>query len=240
MPADPGFVEFDCNGAAVCARSDGALHWPDEGLLAVADLHLEKGSSYAARRQFLPPYDTRQTLAALARAVAETRPRVVVCLGDTFHDRKAAERLGPDDVAALRALTGTVRDWIWIAGNHDPEPPRAWGGTAAGEVALGPLTFRHEALPGAPAGELSGHFHPVAALTVRGRGLRRRCFATDGARTVLPSFGAYTGGLNVLDPAIGRLFAGEYDALALGAGRVHRLSWRRLRADAALTATPGA
>ena len=52
-------------GVPVIADPSGALYWPEHGLLAVSDLHLEKGSSYAARGQLLPPYDTAATLARL-------------------------------------------------------------------------------------------------------------------------------------------------------------------------------
>ena len=46
-------------GVPLLADCAGALYWPEQNLLAVADLHLEKGSSFAARGQLLPPYDTR-------------------------------------------------------------------------------------------------------------------------------------------------------------------------------------
>ena len=53
--------------STLVADPAGALYWPDEKLLAVADLHLEKGSAFAARGVLLPPYDTAATLGA-ARA----------------------------------------------------------------------------------------------------------------------------------------------------------------------------
>jgi DNA ligase-associated metallophosphoesterase len=231
-------IAFAFNGAGVEAQADGALWWPDERLLAVADLHLEKGTWYGAQTgQLLPPYDTRTTLRRLALAIARLRPRSVVCVGDSFHDAGAALRIAPADATALAALVGSVADWIWLIGNHDPYPPRDWGGTVSHELACGPLAFRHEAerLPLTRCdGEISGHYHPVAVLTVRGRGLRRRCFVTDGYRLVLPSYGAYTGGLNARDPAIAGLFNGAYDVLALGAATVHRLPSRILRADPVL------
>ncbi len=62
-------------GVSLVADCAGALYWPEEGLLAVADLHLEKGSSYATRGVLLPPYDTAATLArlgALDRALCPT------------------------------------------------------------------------------------------------------------------------------------------------------------------------
>ena len=236
-------IAFSFNGAEVEARADGALWWPDERLLAVADLHLEKGTWYGARTgQLLPPYDTRTTLRRLALSIDTLKPRCVVCVGDSFHDTEAASRIDADDAAVLERLVASVEDWIWLIGNHDPRPPRAWGGAVSHELAFGPLAFRHEAerLPLTRCdGEVSGHYHPVAVLTVRGRGLRRRCFVTDGRRLILPSFGAYTGGLNARDPAIAALFDGSYDALALGASSVHRLPSRILRPDPMLAEVAG-
>lgn len=235
-----GGLAFPCNGVELMARPDGALWWPQERLLAVADLHLEKGSWYGTRTgQLLPPYDTRATLARLARAIEQTRPRIVLCVGDSFHDGEAASRVDAVDAVEIVRLTGTARDWIWITGNHDPAPPRQWGGQASVELALGSLVFRHQAMAlplTDTSGEVSGHYHPVASLVVRGRGLRRRCFLTDGTRLILPSYGAYTGGLNARDAAVASIFSGPYDALAIGSASVHRLPVEALRRDAELMA----
>ena len=227
------------NGVSFLADPSGVLYWPDERLMVVADLHLEKGSSYAARRVFLPPYDTSATLLRLAAVVARLDPRRVVALGDSFHDGGAAGRLQPDDVAALRAVQAG-RDWLWIAGNHDPAPPPALGGEHAAEVAVGPVRFRHiplatpaaSARDGGVAGEIAGHLHPVAIVGGRGGAVRRRCFVSDGVRCVLPAFGAYAGGLNFLDAAFGGLFAGtEPFAHVLGRDAVYTVARRQCRAD---------
>lgn len=227
-------LEFTCAGETLQALPMGALYWPTERLLAVADLHLEKGSSYAVNaRKLLPRHDTRQTLDALTALIDTMRPQTVVCLGDSFHDRGAVARLPEEERAGIERLAARAR-FVWIAGNHDPAPPPAGWGDVAEEIDRGPLVFRHEAQFGPADGEVSGHFHPVAALTVRGRGLRRRCFLTDGRRLILPAFGAYAGGLNALDPAIAQLFPDDYDALVVGRDTVRRLSRRRLRPDATL------
>ena len=224
-------LEFQCAGERLQALPSGALHWPARRLLAVADLHLEKGSSYAVNAlKLLPRHDTRQTLTVLAALIEALRPDTVVCLGDSFHDREASERLPNAERAEIERLTAQAH-FVWIAGNHDPAPPPAGWGEVAEEIDAGPLTFRHEAQFGAADGEVSGHFHPVAALTVRGRGIRRRCFLTDGRRLILPAFGTYAGGLNALDPAIAQLFPDDYDALVVGRDVVRRLSWRQLRPD---------
>src|SRR3954469_17649259 len=130
------------NGVALGVDCLGALYWHDEGALIVADLHLEKGSSFARRGQLLPPYDTTETLARLARQIAHYAPRTVIALGDNFHDGGGPGRLSAQDRASLIALQ-RGRDWIWIAGNHDPDPADGVGGTFAATISMGTLTFRH-------------------------------------------------------------------------------------------------
>ena len=207
------------NGAELVPDVSGALWWPARGVLVVADLHLEKGSSYA--RHNLPPYDSRATLDRLAEVVGRLEPRHVICLGDSFHDRRAAERLCDDDRDRVQALAGRV-DWTWIAGNHDPAPPADWGGSVEQEVTVGPLVFRHAADATQPAaGEVSGHYHPKTRVRVRGKGVAARCFVADGRRLILPAFGAYTGGLSVLDPAISGLFPKTFTAHLLGRRAVY-------------------
>ena len=125
------------------ADLSGALFWQEQRLLVVSDLHLEKGSSFAARGVLLPPYDTVATLSRLAAVIARHDPRMVIALGDSFHDRDAHERLSAPDREALSAMQAR-RDWIWISGNHDPALPSDLGGVVASEVAIGPIAFRHE------------------------------------------------------------------------------------------------
>ncbi len=205
-----GGQAFRVNGAALLGDPSGALWWPDRRTLVVADLHLEKGSAFAARGQLLPPYDTAATLGRLAALLRKHEPARVICLGDSFHDGGAGERLAASDRAALRRLTATC-DWVWIAGNHDPEPPGDLGGRVEAELVDAPLVFRHQALGGvAPAGEVSGHWHPKAAVHLPPKRVSAPCFVTDGRRLVLPAFGAYTGGLNVLDPAVAALFRADF------------------------------
>jgi hypothetical protein len=217
------------NGVELLADVSGALYWPSRYTLVVADLHLEKGSAFAARGQLLPPYDSAATLQALAEAIARYEPERVICLGDSFHDDGAAGRLAPEDGAALRRLTA-AHDWIWIAGNHDPLPPAAWGGKVETRVTLGALTFRHQAGGEHAPGEVSGHYHPRASVRTRARRITGRCFVGDGRRLVLPAFGAYTGGLDVLDSAIAGLFPRGFSVHLLGRGAVYSFSKTALRA----------
>ncbi|MEM6627352.1 MAG: ligase-associated DNA damage response endonuclease PdeM [Pseudomonadota bacterium] len=218
-------------GARLTPLKECALWWEDERLLVVSDLHLEKGSSYAARGQLLPPYDTRATLRAVAALMDAFRPQTVISLGDSFHDRQAEARLSAEDVETIRALTAST-DWIWVEGNHDPIPPKHLGGRAALEIKRGPLTFRHEPTLEAYDGEVAGHLHPCAKIRGRsGRHVRTRCFIQNGRRLVMPSFGAYTGGLNVCDAAFADVFAHEFSVIAAGRDDVYVTPLSRLAAD---------
>ncbi len=165
----------------------GVLYWPAAGLLAVSDLHLEKGSSFARRGMLLPPFDTKATLDRLVALIRHWGPRIVVALGDSFHDREAAARLTHEQAQRVRAMTAGRR-FVWVRGNHDPEPPGGLGGECVEAFTLGPLTFRHQAERGA-VGEVCGHFHPKAAVPARGGQVSRPCFVTDARRIMMPAFG---------------------------------------------------
>jgi uncharacterized protein len=212
-------------GVSILADLSGALFWQEQRLLVVSDLHLEKGSSFAKRGVLLPPYDTVATLGRLAAVIALHDPRMVIALGDSFHDRDAHERLSASDRDALTAMQAR-RDWIWISGNHDPALPSDLGGVVASDVAIGPIAFRHE--PTGAAGEIAGHLHPKARVTTRGRSMERRCFASDGERAVMPAFGAYTGGLSIRDPAFAKIFQTPgFMAHVLGDNRLHTIAASR-------------
>jgi len=225
------YCELTLAGITLVADCAGALYWPDEKALVVADLHLEKGSAFAARGILLPPYDTASTLARLAGLIERYAPRIVVALGDSFHDGDGPARMADISRAALKMLQHGC-DWVWIAGNHDPDPPRGLGGSVAEELAIGALTFRHEPSPQSIDGEISGHLHPMARVAQRGRGVARRCFAADGKRLVMPAFGAYAGGLNIRDSAIVSLFGAlSFTAHLLGAGRLYAIPAARCLSD---------
>jgi hypothetical protein len=215
---------LDIAGVSLHADLSGALFWEEQQLLVVSDLHLEKGSSFAARGTLLPPYDTAATLGRLASVIARHDPRTVIALGDSFHDRNAHDRLSDGDRNVIGSLQ-TRRDWIWISGNHDPAIPSELGGVVASEVAIGPITFRHE--PTGAVGEIAGHLHPKARVSARGRSMERRCFAADGERAVMPAFGAYAGGLSIRDEAFARIFASSFTAHLLGDRRVHSIAAAR-------------
>jgi len=197
--------EMILGGVSFRTDPSGALWQPDERLLIIADLHLEKGSSFATRRgSFLPPYDTRATLQRLCDLITRLQPLRIIALGDTWHDDKGPTRLNEDDAALLGSLMNRI-DFIFIAGNHDAKLVGRDTITFVNEVYFNGITFRHEPIVGAQH-EIAGHLHPAAKVKGRGRAVRRRCFVANSNRIILPAFGAYAGGLNVCDLAFTPLF----------------------------------
>lgn len=225
-----GGVSLALCGTRVVLRASGALWIDGTRTLIAADLHLEKGSAYAARGQLLPPYDTRATLARLRAEIEATRARTVVLLGDSFHDPGAESRMAADDLATIRDVAEDC-ELVWVVGNHDADGPALSPGRIVGTMEVGPLRLVHEPAAGPAHGEVAGHLHPCAKARGFGRSVRRRCFLTDGSRIVLPAFGAYAGGLNVLDRAFSPLFAAPPAVAALGEGRVHVLRREALAPD---------
>ncbi len=210
-------VELRLGGARAAALPEGVL-WLDEAkALIVSDLHLEKGSAFALRGQMLPPYDTHVALTKLASLIEILSPDIIVSLGDSFHDGGGPVRMDEGDRRLLAGMIGAC-DWVWVEGNHDGRAAEALGGVTRDCLTLGALTFRHEPT-GAP-GEVAGHLHPCARVAGRGASVRRRCFATDGERLVMPAFGAFTGGLNVCNEAFASIFPDGVTALVLGRDRV--------------------
>lgn len=208
-------------GQTLLADPSGALWWEAARTLVVADLHLEKGSAHAARGIFLPPYDTAATLSALERTIGRYRPARLILLGDSFHDGGGPGRMAPADRQALGALQRGA-DWVWIAGNHDPDLAGAGlPGRHLERLSDAGLSFVHVPTAAAVSGEVAGHLHPAARIAGRGRSVRRRAFVSDRSRLILPAFGAFTGGLNVLDGAIRGLFGRDFRVMAVGDDAVY-------------------
>lgn len=206
-------LDFSFQSTTLTARSSGALWWADQRVLCVSDLHLGKSDRIARRTgAMLPPYETRETLDALAVEVEALNPATVICLGDSFDDLAAAEALIDSDRMLIARLQ-SGRRWVWIEGNHDPGPVE-FGGDHLADLALGPLVFRHIATD--QMGEVSGHYHPKVRLPVRGRIISRAAFLVDDVRVLVPAFGTYTGGLCTTSPALSGLMAPGAQAILTG------------------------
>lgn len=198
-------MEVAFAGEELVLDACGALFFPAHDLLVVSDLHLEKGSFFAARGNPIPCLDTHDTLKRLAAAVECYGPHTLVCLGDSFHDLRAAERMNTAAAALLQQLIASVKEWIWITGNHDQEAPSHFAGRAAASLVVGQVTLRHQPGDG-DAPLIAGHYHPKHVLRLAEQYIAARCFALGPDLLLMPAFGAYAGGLRTYDEAICALF----------------------------------
>lgn len=204
----------------------GGLFWHAEQTLLVADLHLEKMSSFARRGQMLPPYDTGMTLARLEADLRRTGARRLVCLGDSFHRADASSLLTSANRMRLDAITEAA-ECIWLSGNHDPLP-NGLAGTALDELMLAGLTLTHEPRRHTH-GLIAGHLHPAAHIEMDGRTTRRPCFVHDNRLLILPAYGASTGSINILSAAFDGLFhLPGLEVTMLGKDRTYPVNPRRL------------
>ena len=207
--------EFYLSNTRLIADISGALFWPEKQTVIFSDLHLEKGSWFAKQNVFLPPYDTLDTLNRVEKVVNYFKPSRVISLGDSFHDDTWMERISKEQIAKILNLTNNY-EWFWIQGNHDPCGVPSLGGINLSDYLDSPLTFRHEAKRETTDGEVSGHFHPKAKIKLNRKSFSDRCFISDEKRVILPAFGSFTGGLNVMDKAISSFFRDDFKVFLLG------------------------
>lgn len=192
-------TDFEFGGAVFEAAGEAALYWPRYRALLVADLHLEKASSFAKTSgQMLPPYDSHATLLRLSQLAAKYEAEQIYCLGDNFHDDDGETRLPEQAATILTELTQRLR-WHWIVGNHDPGMVARWGGNVFTEIEKDGIMLRHNVDPAESGAEISGHYHPKIHVKARRRMVSRRCFLQSANRLIMPAFGALTGGMDVRD-----------------------------------------
>ncbi|WP_082733986.1 ligase-associated DNA damage response endonuclease PdeM [Polycladidibacter hongkongensis] len=220
---------------------EGALWLPAARVLVVSDLHLGKAAAFAQAGVMLPPYDSHATLQRLADVVQRLQPVQVVCLGDSFHRPDSAPQL-PQAAKEQLKLMQQGRDWVWILGNHDAQIGGGMDRRQLHELAIGALQLRHEptAISQGDTLQICGHYHPAAKIRRMGRSVRRRCFAYSDQLLVLPAFGAFTGGLNLLDEAFTSVFTTQTrlkGVVMLGQEQLYNVHPRALVQDGARIAS---
>lgn len=225
---DAGFLgsHLGFGGEDFVPMPSGALYWPGNDVLLVADLHLEKMSSFAVKGQFLPPYDSYATLKRIAHDLQQTGAEHVISLGDSFHRDEGSGTLPPPAREILDDLLKRVA-WTWIAGNHDPGG-HDLGGVCVQELTLDGILLTHEPRR-TEKPTIAGHLHPAARIAINGRSTRRPCFAADRHLLLMPAYGASTGSLNILSAPFSGLFEfSELQVHMLGSSAIFPVNTRRL------------
>lgn len=197
LPPDKGLQVLSIGGNKLVLLAQRAIWWPEQNLLAVADIHFGKAAAFRARGVPVPHGTTRSNLDALDALITVYGIRHVLFLGDFLHARAARAP------ATLQAL----QDWrdgyaqlalTLVRGNHDHhagDPPASMNIDVVDEpFMIGDLAFCHHPQRVSGAYVLAGHIHPVIRLSAGRDALRLPCFVFGPEQAMLPAFGAFTGG----------------------------------------------
>lgn len=234
--------EFQDHPLALCGKMfqadmSGALYWPAETALIVADLSFQtlisksgprlngqllNGKASAPGNNSYARDDTTATLVRLAGVIDRYMPTTVIALGCGILRSSQAATVGdksdlPEEALTVLSMLQEDREWIWIIDETTfagPSPwPRSLGGTRLPSLTVAGLTLRHSPRAFRATHEIAGQLQPAARLDSNGFVFRRPCFVGNGRRLVLPVFGSANGGLNVLDPVFDPLFG--HDGMAI-------------------------
>ncbi|TSD78565.1 ligase-associated DNA damage response endonuclease PdeM [Pseudomonas sp. KBS0710] len=188
-------------GEALWLLAEKAIYWPARQCLLIADAHFGKASAYRSLGQPVPQGTTSENLQRLDRLLSALPCAQVIFLGDFLH--------GPGShasgtLSALRAWRKRNHELnlTLIRGNHDKragDPPTDLRIAVVAEpLLMGPFALQHEPDAHPSHHVLAGHVHPVYRLRGKGRqSLRLPCFQIGSRISLLPAFGAFTGGYSV-------------------------------------------
>ncbi|MAH88993.1 MAG: hypothetical protein CMJ06_02975 [Pelagibacterales bacterium] len=199
---------------------DGSMFWPKESCLIVGDLHLEKSTSYIDQGNFLPPYDTLETLSKLSFAIKEKCIKKIIFLGDVFHDCNGYKRLKLKEKNLFDNILN--KNIIWISGNHDANFIPT-GIDSFILYKLNKFTFSHIS-SSKNSYEISAHYHPKVTFKYLGIKISSPCFLIDKYKIILPAYGSYTGGLNISSNIFKKIFSRNFNIYALGNKKVLRVN----------------
>ena len=178
-------------------NNDGVLFWLEKKIAIVSDLHLEKGSSFASSGQFIPPFDSEETLKKLINFFKTHEVQTIILLGDTFHDRGALNRMSSKVKSIFDSLVENY-EIIFVLGNHENKMKSPYIKFYERYI-VDDIHFLHEAVLEKKY-QISGHFHPVASLKINSKQITEKCLIHSENHIIMPAFGEFTGGLNINNP----------------------------------------
>ncbi|MBF95632.1 MAG: hypothetical protein CFH34_00055 [Alphaproteobacteria bacterium MarineAlpha9_Bin4] len=191
---------------------DGSIYWPEKKSLILGDLHLEKSSYFAKLGNFLPPYDSIETISRLELTLRALEVKKIILLGDIFHDKEGINRLSKKLRLYLNNLCRSF-EVIWLVGNHDGHirPKQA---RYLSEYQIDNISFNHRSLKNNDY-ELSGHYHPKATIKLFKIKISKPCFLVGESKIILPAYGAFTGGIDAKDKIFKNIFNNKYKTYVL-------------------------
>jgi uncharacterized protein len=184
-----------------------AAWFPDERVLAIADLHLGYAWAHRLSGQLMPIPPSNDTLLRLEALQKDYDPREIVVLGDIVHRAMNVPAL-ESELRELVMNLSARSQLTFLAGNHDrnlQEVINRWGL----HINLAPLRRLESSLlihgdgaiavePGESMRVVMGHEHPAISI---GDGVTTSqkcpCFLVSDKVVVMPAFSRWAAGTNI-------------------------------------------
>ena len=216
-------IKKKINNFTVIFNPSGAIFILELGILVISDLHIGKSHSIAKRGNFLPPFDIEDTIGKIKSNIDHYNPKKIISLGDSFHESDTLNIIGENHIKILNELFKN-REVYLIDGNHDAKLKckEKLNTIFKESLILNNFNFTHikNSQNIKDLFEFSGHFHPKVTITSNKIKYKFKCFILGENFCILPSFGTYTGGLNINSDVLKKILPKEKKVIAIGKNKL--------------------
>ena len=213
------FIKKNINDFTILFDSSGSIYITELSILLMSDLHIGKSYSCAKNGNFLPPFEIDETIEKIKSIVDYYNPKKIISLGDSFHEVSTLEIIDKIYIKNLNKIF-KKREVIFIDGNHDAElkSKEKIDATFKDSLKLDNFNFTHIKNSKIINNlfEFSGHFHPKVSIISNRVTYSFKCFVLGKNFCILPSFGTYTGGLNINSNTLKKIIPQEKTVIAIG------------------------
>ncbi|MDX1543247.1 MAG: ligase-associated DNA damage response endonuclease PdeM [Christiangramia sp.] len=184
----------------------GAVYWPEQEVLLIADVHLGKISHFRKHGSAVPVKAIANNFRKMDKLLKEFDPEHIVFLGDLFHSSKNMEW------NIFEEWLSTLDNQVYlIAGNHDIISPLKYeelGVKLFSELLVDGFFLSHHPEKRDGLFNLCGHIHPGYKMIGNGKQvLKLSCFFQSQHQLILPAFGDFTGNFFMEPEEEDRVFA---------------------------------
>ena len=205
---------------------NGELYWQNKKTLIISDLHFEKGSFFSETRQFIPPFDTIETLRQLSKFIDDYPVEMIIFLGDLVHDKFAFQRMTGEAKKIFFEILKNINCTLTIGNHDDTSFLKDIGLNLTENIIIDDICFSHHPTIDKKF-SVFGHYHPKVKLKINSRGIWTSCFIANKEKLLMPSYGYFTGGLSIKSLEIQKLFGPQYEIYPLTKEKVYRLEYKK-------------
>ncbi len=185
-------------GKTFIAHPSGALIWPNEQALIVADPYLRSSAGINLEQQGADRYTAGAILSKIEKLILAYPIKTVIVIGQGFRRLDDPYHIDTTDITTLYNLQKRT-EWIWVYGRTAVDLPHRVGGLRVVSYPKANLTFRAKPATVSVTHEIAAGTFPMAKVTVNARIEQHPCFVSNGKRLLMPAFGGNLAVHNILD-----------------------------------------